>query len=203
MARELHDSTGQVLAALNLNLELLQREQRGLEPESERRLAHSISLAGQAIKEVRTTSYLLHPPMLDEAGLGLAIEWYTSGFTERSGVQVDLSIPSNLPRLSRDVETALFRIVQEGLTNIHRHANSRAAHIELTADLDRVLLKITDWGTGMKPAPQSSNGDKTKFGVGLRGMRERVLQLGGSLDIVAGNPGTIISVALPVTFVAA
>ncbi len=205
LARELHDSTGQLLAALRLNLDLLRSR-----PGSEKALAaptldDTAALTDQIIAEVRTMSYLLHPPMLDEAGLLRALQWYAEGFTERSRIQVTLDLPSALKRLPRDVETAMFRIVQECLTNIHRHSEATSASIRLQADHNNLVLVISDNGKGMKQ-PQASdqgNGSSAGLGVGIRGMRERARQLKGSIEFAAGNPGTEVRVCLPLAFEAA
>ncbi len=199
LARELHDGTGQILAALNMNLESLQDAIKDqLPPNLGRRLADSIRLANQVIKETRTLSYLLHPPLLDEAGLLDALHWFVGGFIERSGIQTALEVPSDFPRLSRDLETAIFRIIQEALTNIHRHSGSRTAGIHLAVSAGEIHLTVSDQGRGVASASTSAgpNGGR-KLGVGLAGMRERVLQMGGHFEIVAANPGTILKAIFP------
>jgi len=199
LARELHDSAGQILAALNMNLESLHESVKDqIAPSLTQRLAESIRLTNQVIKETRTLSYLLHPPLLDEAGLRDALHWFVGGFIERSGIQTDLEISPDFSRLPRELEIAIFRIIQESLTNIHRHSGSPKASIHLALDLNEVLLTITDQGKGILPeaAPEEPKRGR-KLGVGIAGMRERVLQLGGRFEIVAGNPGTIIKAAFP------
>jgi len=199
LARELHDGAGQVLAALNMNLESLQDAIKDQLPANlGRRLADSIRLANQVIKETRTLSYLLHPPLLDEAGLLDALHWFVGGFIERSGIQTALEVPSDFPRLSRHLETAIFRIIQEALTNIHRHSGSRTAGIHLAVSAGEIHLTVSDQGRGVASASTSAgpNGGR-KLGVGLAGMRERVLQMGGHFEIVAANPGTILKAIFP------
>jgi signal transduction histidine kinase len=197
LARELHDSTGQLLAALQLNLGVIEQNDPDLSPASALKVKDAIGLADQAISEVRTISYLLHPPMLDEAGLDIALGWYVDGFSERSNVQVDLTLPDQMERLSRDLELALFRIVQEALTNIHRHSGSDHASIELRIEAGKICLRIVDEGKGIAPEKLDDGHGAQVFGVGIRGMKERVRQLGGSFSIQPGNPGTVIEVELP------
>jgi PAS domain S-box-containing protein len=201
LARELHDGAGQILAALNMNLQSLQDAiKERIAPNLVQRLAESIRLTNQVIKETRTLSYLLHPPLLDEAGLRDALHWFVGGFIERSGIQTELHISADFPRLPREQEVAIFRIIQEALTNIHRHSGSAKARIHLALGQNDVLLTIADEGKGMPPATaiEEPKGNR-KLGVGIAGMRERVLQLGGSFEISAGNPGTVIKATLPVS----
>jgi PAS domain S-box-containing protein len=200
LARELHDGTGQVLAALSMNLESLQDAIKGQLPVNlANRLADSIHLASQVIKETRTLSYLLHPPLLDEAGLVDALHWFVGGFIERSGIQTSLQVSSNFPRLPRDLETTIFRIIQEALTNIHRHSGSCRASIYLNMRPEEIELVVSDEGKGLTPAQISAvparNG--RKLGVGIAGMRERILQMGGRFEITPGNPGAIIKAVFP------
>jgi len=199
LARELHDGAGQILAALNMNLESLQEAIKGqIAPKLSQRLAESIGLTSQVIKETRTLSYLLHPPLLDEAGLRDALHWFVGGFIERSGIQTELEISPTLSRLPRDLEIAIFRIIQEALTNIHRHSGSPTASIHLALDRNEIHLTITDQGKGMRPPATAEEPTKgRKLGVGVAGMRERVLQLGGRFEIGAGNPGSIIKAVFP------
>jgi PAS domain S-box-containing protein len=199
LARELHDGAGQVLAALNMNLESLQEAIKGKIPSGlGQRLAESIRLVKQVIKETRTLSYLLHPPLLDEAGLRDALHWFVGGFIERSAIQTDLEISPNFSRLPNELEIAIFRIIQEALTNIHRHSASSKASIHLTASLNEILLTIADEGVGMAATITAEEQNRRKkLGVGVAGMRERVLQLGGRFEIIPGNPGTIIKAAFP------
>ena len=200
LARELHDGAGQVLAALNMNLESLQEATKDqLSANLNRRLTDSIRLANQVIKETRTISYLLHPPLLDEAGLQDALHWFVGGFIDRSGIQTTLEVAADFPRLPRDLETAIFRIIQEALTNIHRHSGSRTASIQLAVTAEEVLLSVSDQGKGMNPVPgqDQPDGRTQKLGVGIAGMRERVLLTGGRFEIAAGNPGSIVKAVFP------
>ena len=198
LARELHDGAGQILAALNMNLESLHDAiQDRIAPSMAQRLAESIRLTNQVIKETRTLSYLLHPPLLDEAGLRDALHWFVGGFIERSGIQTELEISPDLSRLSRELETAVFRIIQEGLTNIHRHSGSSKARIHLILGQNEIQLTIADEGKGISTAGTEGQKGGRKLGVGIAGMRERVLQLGGCFEIAAGNPGTVIKAVFP------
>jgi two-component system, NarL family, sensor kinase len=198
LGRELHDSAGQMLAALHINLGVIAQRVRK-DPELAAKVADTAALADQVISEVRTLSYLLHPPMLDEAGLGSAIEWYLKGFSGRSKVKVTSDIDRALPRFPPEVETAIFRIVQEALVNIHRHSGSRTAHIALKSNATGVLLLIRDEGRGISPEIlknlQDGSGD---LGVGLGGMRERARQLGGHISIRSAHSGTVVEVNFPV-----
>jgi len=200
LARELHDGAGQILAALNMNLESLQEAIKDqIAPNLTHRLGESIRLANQVIKETRTLSYLLHPPLLDEAGLRDALHWFVGGFIERSGIQTELEISPNFARLPRDLEIVIFRIIQESLTNIHRHSGSAKASIRLALDGNQIFLTISDQGKGMPSEATLEEPKKNrKLGVGIAGMRERVLQLGGEFEVAAGNPGTIIKAVFPI-----
>ena len=200
LARELHDSTGQLLAAVQLNISLVQAEAAALSEDGRKRLAETMLIADQAIREVRTMSYLLHPPMLDEAGLSLALQWFVEGFQERSKIQIELDVAEGLERLPQNTETAIFRIVQESLTNIHRHSESSRANIRIALDASELVLTIRDTGKGISAAAlQSSVQKRRNIGVGIQGMRERVRQLGGKIDIRAAEPGTIVEVSLPIS----
>jgi PAS domain S-box-containing protein len=200
LARELHDGAGQLLAALNMNLESLQEAIKGqIAPNLNNRLGESIRLANQVIKETRTLSYLLHPPLLDEAGLPDALHWFIGGFIERSGIQTELEISPKVARMPRALEIAIFRIIQESLTNIHRHSGSVKASIRLALEGDQILLTIGDQGKGMPSEATLEDPKKNrKLGVGIAGMRERVLQLGGQFEVAAGNPGTVIKAVFPI-----
>ena len=200
LARELHDSTGQLLAAIQLNLTVASQEAAAANGNLKRWLNETTQLANQAISEVRTISYLLHPPMLDEAGLTHALRWYVEGFVQRSQVQVKLELPPQLDRLPTDVELTIFRIVQEALTNIRRHSGSRTAEITLLANASEVRLSIRDYGKGIsREVVDTENGFGKKVGVGLRGMSERVRQLGGMLSITLAHPGTLVDASVPLT----
>ncbi len=194
LGRELHDSAGQLLAAIRLNLGIVS-QWTNTDPRSSAKLADTATLADQAIAEIRTLSYLLHPPMLDETGLASAVEWYVHGFAERSKITVTLQVDPGLGRFHRDVETAIFRIVQECLVNIHRHSGSHTAFISLQSTSSGISLIIRDEGRGI--SLQTLREEGRDLGVGIRGMRERARQLGGSLDIQSANPGTLVAVTLP------
>jgi signal transduction histidine kinase len=186
-ARELHDSVGQLLMVINMNLSAF--DQENLSPEAVHLLGDSRELVGQIIREIRTISHLLHPPLLDEAGLGAALRIYVEGFGQRSGIAADLKVEQDLPRLSPDLEISIFRIVQECLTNILKHAGAKAVAIRVGRTAGMVSVTVSDDGRGM--------GDGRKFGVGLRGMQERVHELHGSLQVDSSERGTTITATMP------
>jgi PAS domain S-box-containing protein len=198
IARDLHDSTGQDLVALATTLSQLHASI----PPSSRKLRKLASqcqvLADQSIREVRTLSYLLHPPMLDEAGLEDAIRHYAGGFTKRTGIEVELDISPRLARMKPHVELALFRVVQESLTNIHRHSGSLQAKIRIERDPGKITLEIGDKGSGISRSLRTRNG-KTPFGlgVGILSMHERVTLLGGQLEIESSSSGTTVRATIP------
>jgi len=200
LARELHDSAGQIIAALSMNLTRLGQNGKSRHNPAEV-LKESLSLVQELSDEVRTISHLLHPPLLDEVGLSSALRVYLDGFAKRSKIKVDLQIPGDFGRLSRELETAIFRVVQECLTNIHRHSESPVARIQISRKKNDVRIEVHDKGKGISPSKRSEMESAGKAGVGLRGMRERLRQLGGSLEI--GSPhngtGTIIIARLPVS----
>ncbi|HEX8295798.1 MAG TPA: PAS domain S-box protein [Chthoniobacteraceae bacterium] len=193
LARELHDSTAQTLAALCMNLAVLAREDP---PPSDLRrrqiLADSQELAERATTELRSTSYLLHPPLLDERGLAAALRWYVEGFADRSKIDVQLEVSANLGRLQPQVEMTLFRVVQESFLNVLRHSGSSTVSIVLKEEDALIVLEIRDRGRGLPP-PQESEA----LGVGIAGMKERLLQLGGRLVIQPNHPGTAVIALLP------
>ena len=196
LARELHDVTAQNVFALNMNLARLQR---GLpeKSETERLLAESRELCDQSLQEIRTLSYVLHPPMLDQAGLVGALKWYVEGFNRRSGIEINIGSIKEVGRLPCDVETALFRVVQEGLTNISRHSGSSTGVIRLERQDDRVVLQITDHGRGMSKLALSEDESASPFGVGILAMRQRLRQVGGSLRVASGDLGTTVTASVP------
>ena len=199
LGRELHDSAGQLLAALHINLGIIAQWTKG-DPRTAAKVADTTALADQAIAEIRTLSYLLHPPMLDETGLASAADWYVRGFSERSKIAVKLEVDPGLRRFPRDVEIAIFRIVQECLVNIHRHSGGRTAHISLKSTAAGVALTVRDKGRGIaRETLDKLESGARHIGVGIGGMRERARQLGGSLQIRGANPGTLIEVNLPVS----
>jgi PAS domain S-box-containing protein len=201
IAQMLHETTAQDLAAMKMLLARVNRTAGDLSEGERVALAESISLAEQAMSEVRTLSYLLHPPFLDEAGLVSAVRWYVAGFTQRSGIKVELDLPDNFERLALDTETALFRIVQESLINIHRHAGSETAQIRLQRNGKAIVLEIEDRGRGIPRAALTNiTSGGGSAGVGIPGMSERIEQLGGSLEITShdhGPTGTAVRVRLP------
>jgi PAS domain S-box-containing protein len=199
IARDLHDSTGQNLVALATMLGQLHASI----PSSRRKLRKLASecqeLADRCIREVRTLSYLLHPPMLDEAGLGDAIRHYVDGFSERTGIEVKLQISPRCGRMLPDVELALFRVVQESLTNIQRHSHSLRATIQLERSADKVELEISDKGKGTsRREPTGAASSPFKLGVGIPSMHERVRLIGGWLEIESSSSGTTVRVTIPV-----
>jgi signal transduction histidine kinase len=197
LALDLHDSTAQRLAALTMNLDLVGGAQAVLDARSRRALAESRSLAEQCSHEVRTLAYLLHPPMLDEMGLLSAVRWYVAGFIERSGIRVELDLQA-VGRWPGSIETALFRVVQESLTNVHRHASTSTASIRLTSTADEVVLDIEDQGHGVRDLSLQRDALPPEvLGVGIQGMRERIRQLGGALDVRFTDTGTTVRVHLP------
>jgi len=197
IARELHDSVGQTLAALSMNLTTVVADIEKL-AQTGKSASDSLALVQEMNKEVRTVSYLLHPPLLDEAGLASALRWYVEGYSERSKIQVDLDLPDDFGRLPQELETAIFRTVQECLTNIHRHSRSLTAKIRLARSEGEIRLMVEDNGVGM-PAEKLDEVDGAgAFGVGVRGMRERLRQLGGRLDIHSDSNGTRVEALLPV-----
>jgi signal transduction histidine kinase len=200
IARDLHDSTAQILGSLAINLERVQQLVPGGEiSELRKLLAQSTDLVERATTEVRTLSYLLHPPLLDDLGLEGALPWYAAGFSSRCGIHVNVAVQPHLGRFSNETELALFRVVQEALTNIHRHSGSPTADITLFKDASRVTLRVTDHGRGMPPGTLGKEGDAKAFiGVGIAGMQERIRQLEGLLKIESGDSGTRITVMLPI-----
>jgi signal transduction histidine kinase len=198
IARELHDSVGQTLAALGMNLSLVRGDVERL-ASIVTALNDSENLVREMSSEVRTISHLLHPPLLDEAGLCSALRWYVDGFAQRSKIRVDLDLPEDFARFPAEMETAIFRVVQECLTNIHRHSESPVAKIRLRQRGDQVVVEIEDKGKGIPPHKQEEMASTGTPGVGIRGMRERLRQLGGTLDIESTEGGTLITVRLPIT----
>jgi PAS domain S-box-containing protein len=196
IARELHDSAGQTLTVLGMNLAQLVQKAARNSPQ----LANDAEIIQQSVqqlhREIRTASYLLHPPLLDEAGLASALAWYTDGLVGRSQLEIRLDIAEDFGRLPRDMELLVFRLVQECLTNIHRHSGSKTASIRLAREPDKVAIEISDTGKGMSPEKLAEIQTRGS-GVGIRGMRERVRQFNGKLEIYSGNSGTRIFVTIP------
>lgn len=196
IARELHDSVGQLLAGLSMNNATVQAQSHKLDPSAARAVSENSVLVQQISKEIRTISHLLHPPLLDVGGLASALRWYVDGFSERSNIKVDFEIPAEFRRLTDQMEIAIFRLVQECLTNIHRHSGSDCAKITIREDDGSVVVEIKDAGKGISLEKQLelSSG---RTGVGFRGMRERLRQFGGHLHIQSDNNGTVVKARLP------
>ena len=197
IARDLHDSAGQILAALQMNLIPIESQAEKLNAGFGKSIRDSVDLVQQLSNELRTVSYLLHPPLLDEAGLPSALRWYVEGFAERSKIDVELELAPDLGRLSANMEMTIFRIVQECLTNVHRHSGSKKAQIRLSRSLQNVSLEIQDFGKGMQGGANAAIGEKVRPGVGIQGMRERVRQLDGQFDVRSNGNGTIVTARLP------
>lgn len=197
IARELHDSVGQLLAAISMNIGVVQSQSNKLDAAAARAVSDNAMLVQQVSNEIRTISHLLHPPLLDVAGIASALRWYVDGFSERSKIKVDLEIPANFARLPTDVEIAIFRLVQECLTNIHRHSGSATATIRLHPQGSLVVLEVKDNGKGM-PLEKLQELTLGRGGVGVEGMRERLKQLGGTLEIESAATGTLVSARIPV-----
>jgi signal transduction histidine kinase len=195
IARNLHDSLGQHLTSVKMNLDTLSRSAA---PNQTETLSAALESVERSIVETRTLSCLLHPPLLDEVGFASAARWFTDEFAKRSGIEVKLELPDGIDRLPESIEIALFRILQESLTNVHRHSGSSSVEIGLKVTENKALLRVRDFGRGM-PARlgQGSDLNGSHVGVGLSGMRERVTDLGGSLNIESDSQGTAIIVSLP------
>jgi PAS domain S-box-containing protein len=196
LARELHDSVGQLLAAISMNTGKVTAQAHKLDEAGANAVAENAALVQQISSEIRTISHLLHPPLLDELGLGSALRWYIETFSERSEIKIDIKLPDDLGRLSTEIETAIFRIVQECLTNIHRHSGSKTATIGMVKKDCQIVLAIQDAGRGIPPSKLRSAGDGWS-GVGFRGMLERIRYLGGTLNIDSGAQGTTVTAKLP------
>lgn len=198
IARELHDSAGQTLTVLEMNLARFLREAQQNAPHLAEDAKETQQLVRQLTREIRTTSYLLHPPLLDESGLASALGWYIEGVRERSGLDIMLAIPEEFGRIPREIELVVFRLVQECLTNIHRHSGSKRASIQIARENESVSIKVEDQGKGMsreKLAEIQSHGS----GVGIRGMHERVRHFHGNMQIESSCSGTKISVSIPLS----
>jgi len=195
IARELHDTTGQNLVALTMNLGCLRKLINKPHSREQKILAHSLHLTKQAAREVSVVSYLLHPPMLDEFGLVDSLRWYVRGFSRRSGINVKLTFSPNLGRVPREVELTIFRVVQEALTNVHKHSGSRRAHIQLKLQSQRLRLEVRDFGRGLSSSRKSQ--PFQTMGIGITGMRERVQHLGGELELHSTKKGVVLRAMLP------
>jgi two-component system NarL family sensor kinase len=182
-----------------MNVSYLGRDISSLDDRGQNAVTESRELIDNALREVRTLSHLLHPPMLDEVGLVPAIRWFANGFAQRSSIQVDLQLPSDLSRLPTELETAVFRVVQESLTNVHRHSGSTTAAVLLETEAGRLHLYVTDQGRGITPEQLTFRQETATLGVGLLGMRERLRQLRGELEISSGSQGTSIHAIIPLS----
>ncbi len=195
IARALHDSLGQYLAALKMQLGLLANS----DANRPQLLSDASDILDRCLAETRTVSHLLHPPLLDEAGFGSAARWFIEGFAGRSGIEVNLDLPAALRRMPAEVEIALFRALQEALTNVHRHASTPKVDIRLMLEPNQIRMEIQDYGQGIPPEVlRHFDTGVGKTGIGLAGMRERVRELGGSLTIRSGHDGTLLAIVLPV-----
>lgn len=195
IARDLHDSTGQKLVALKMQLTQLANSQKTPRKDG---FEDQMRLLDEAVQEIRTLSQLLHPPLLEEAGLASATRWLAESFGERAGIKIDLKLDDALERLPESVEIALFRVLQESLNNIHRHSGADRVSIEMSNGTKAVILRIIDNGKGL-PADVMSGGPgrRAAFGVGILGMRERLSQLGGTLSINSTKKGTVVEARVP------
>ena len=194
IARELHDSLGQYLAGLKITLEMLAQSPS----RTDALLTECSEILDKAIIETRTLSHLLHPPLLDEAGFASAASWFVNGFSQRSGIPIALEISPDLPRLSEAVEIALFRVLQESLTNVHRHSQATSAEIRVETDAEQITIEIRDRGRGVpQHILRQLDGDGTNLGVGLAGMRERIHELGGTFSVTSDESGTAVRASVP------
>jgi PAS domain S-box-containing protein len=185
IARELHDDLGQQLSAIKMLLA------------SDAKNDDARKMVDAASASVRNLSYLLHPPLLDEAGLRAALHWYVDGMIKRSGIQIALSLaPNAFPRLSGDIETTVFRVIQESLTNVYRHAATESVRVEIEKQADWVVIRVRDYGKGL-PREFVGPNASSRFGVGISGMRERIRQLGGELSVNRAEPGTAVEAKIP------
>ena len=189
IARELHDGMGQTMTALTLNLSVLEGKASSFDEAARAALDESLNLASEVSRGLRDISYLLHPPALDEMGLEGALRWFVDSFAKRTGLQVDLVLPSRLPRLPEPAQMTAFRLVQEALSNTHRHSGSKTAKVIVSQDGTTISFEVVDEGRGMAPGQP--------YGLGLLGMRERVTQLGGQLNITSNGRNTSVKGVLP------
>jgi signal transduction histidine kinase len=193
--RELHDSIGQYLTIIKMDLDAMNGLGQGLaRPELISECLHAVD---ECLKETRTISYLLHPPLLDEAGFESAARWYVDGFAQRGGIQAKLNFPAKMDRLPRSVELALFRILQESLTNVHRHSGSPTVEVEIEVNAEIVSLAVRDSGRGIPQQVLEQFRESGTAGIGLAGMRERVADLGGELRVQSNNQGTLLYATIP------
>ncbi len=198
IARELHDNSGQNLAAIAVNLSRIENLMPDAPAKLRNLVADTAAMAEQTSREIRTISYLLHPPLLEEAGLLAAIGWLANGFSQRSGIKTEFDAPAEFERLPADIEVTIFRIVQETLTNVARHSGSKTAFIKLTRQPGEIVLQVRDEGTGIPPEKlEKVHGNVSALGVGVAGVWERVRQFGGALEINSNSRGTTVMVVVP------
>jgi PAS domain S-box-containing protein len=198
LARELHDSVGQLVSAIGMNIAVVRGEAHKLSPDAAKCVSENDELLQEISRQIRTMSHLLHPPLLDEAGLESALQWFAEEFAERSKINVELEIPADLGRLGKDTEIAIFRIIQECLTNIHRHSGSATARISISREGTRLVIQVRDSGIGIPKEKQLELMGAGRSGVGFRGMRERLRQLGGTLEIQSKGDGTTVRAILTI-----
>jgi signal transduction histidine kinase len=203
LARDLHDSLGQLVAALGMNLSLLPSALPQLGRSETRLVTDCMATVQELSRQIRTISHLLHPPLLDEVGLSSALQWYVEEFAQRSNIKVTLELSPELGRLPRDAEISIFRVVQECLTNIHRHSGSTTAGVRITCVNGDVRTEVWDAGKGISPERLSLFSSAGRGGVGIRGMRERLRQFGGTLEVSSGANGTVVIATLPSAHAAA
>jgi len=197
IARDLHDTTGQTLAALQISVSSLQNRWKD-DPASLAIISDVAHLADKALEEIRTLSYLLHPPLLDEVGFTCAAEWFIEGFAKRSGINIKADIANSRERLPKSVEIALFRVLQESLTNVHRHSGASEASIHFQREDEAVILEVRDFGKGIpEERLRLLHGVSAETGVGLAGMRERLHELDGKLEIESDGRGTSMRATVP------
>lgn len=192
LARTLHDDLGQELTALKIELDVQNRSEKN----GKNSLSSAVELTNSALNKVRSMSYLLHPPLLDESGLLPALHWYVEGLNKRSPVRISFEFkPTIFPRLPHDLETAIFRVIQESLTNVYRHSGSADARIDLSHESDTVVVRVRDFGKGIADNQAMLS---PAVGVGISGMKERVKQLNGDLRVVRAEPGTLVQATIPI-----
>jgi signal transduction histidine kinase len=200
IAREFHDSAGQYLAGIKMCLDRTRRENEDLPAAARESLDEAVGMLKKCESEIRTLSYLLHPPLLDELGLASTARWFVDGFAARSGVRVNLEASPALARLDQVIELTLFRILQECLTNIHRHSGSQTATIRIESNAQEVSLVVSDQGKGIAQRKLGFwSASAPREGVGINGMRERLKELGGKLDIRSTKQGTTVKATIPLT----
>jgi PAS domain S-box-containing protein len=198
VSRSLHETTAQDVASLKMLLSRVRRTTAVLPEEDRRRLDEAVQLTDRITSDIRTVSYLMHPPLLEEAGVVSAIRWYAGGFSRRSGIAVDLDLPLWLPRMARETETIAFRVVQEAMLNVHQHAHSPDAVIRLRLDSGRLLVAVEDHGSGVAPGKLAAlMSDSSAAGVGIAGIRERLQQVGGTLEMSSRPGHTVLTAAIP------